>query len=261
MKRHLVFVSLACGLVFLAGCGTPMHRDDTAMIDRSGMTSQGTFEIGHHLLAASESEEPGYGLYSYLLFASAATDVNRDHYLQAIAAIITKPEVKNLVQAGFQPRELNITSIPVRTAPHSGERNLSRQSVADMSQWVLDHYDYARARYLLKRIPGTHSAGPYLVSTFSPLTGEPVAARSFLLQDFSLVPHSRPELTYAWVGEFLERASQPRHWDEWTMKMFVQKLRLAIAVLGKNIPPVLDAMETLIKWTQVDTDNQVHSSG
>ena len=71
---------------------------------------------------------------------------------------------------------------------------------------------------------------------------------SFLCQDFSRVPNSRPDLTYAWVREFLVRANQPRLWNEWTMKMFVQKLRLAIAVLGENVPPVINAMENLIKW-------------
>ncbi|MEA2080368.1 MAG: hypothetical protein U9P00_11025 [Pseudomonadota bacterium] len=247
MKRHSVFFMQVFALALLAGCGTPLHRDDAA---------QGAFEAGHHLLAANEPEQPGYGLYSYLLFASVPTDANRDHYLQAIAAIITIPDVGELVEAGFLARELNITSIPVRMPLHDGEKGLSQQNVARMSEWILEYYDYARARYLLKRLPGTHESGPYLLSTFSPLEGEDGTVESFLRQDFSRVPDSRAGLTYAWVREFLERANQPRLWDEWTMKMFVQKLRLAIAVLGENVPPVINAMETLIKWTHVGTNNK-----
>jgi len=256
MKDYRVFFLLVGALAMLAGCGTPMHRKGTSPVAVPGMSSQNELETGSHLLAADESEQQGYGLYSYLLFAARPTDANRANYLAAIDAVVAMPEVSNLMQKGFPQRSLNITSIPVRGIPPDGESSQSGQADAGTSEWVLEHYDYARARYLLSRLSGRHARGPYLVSTFSPLSGKAGVIEKTLRQDLSPVPGNRPDLTRAWVREFLERAGQPRLWDEQGMEAFVQKLRLAIAVVGESVDSIRGAMETLIKWTKAGTDNK-----
>jgi hypothetical protein len=210
---------------------------------------------GHAFLVGSQPEEAGYGLYSYLLFGSPPSDADRNLYLQAISACIRGiRDIKSLEDAGFPRQQLNITYLPLsEPLPRvfSSGSGISPHAITLLDEWILDHYNYGRARSLLRFVRGAHRAGPYLISTLSPLSGyEPFPTR-YLLQDLSLVPYDHPDLVFAWVQEFLQRASQPQRWEEMSTKQFALRLRQAIAIVATDIPEIRNTLESRITWVEL----------
>lgn len=192
-------------------------------------------ETAAALLVAGGGEAELYGLYSYLLLGAPPDAGVRERYLRAIDAFWTLiPELAGLEQ--YVPRaELNVAYMPVTGAP--GAR--------PSAEWLLDHYDYARARSLLRHVPGAHRDGPYLVSTLRPLgrTGAPMGQHLF--QDLSRVP---PHLAASWVKEFLNQAAQERFWDERTGSKLALRLRVTVGILGEGLPEVRKGLDGWITW-------------
>jgi hypothetical protein len=115
------------------------------------------------------------------------------------------------------------------------------------AEWLLDNYDYARARSLLRWLPGPNRDGPYLLSTLQPLgSGAPPTPGQHLFQNLSNVP---PRLAASWVKEFLNQAAQERFWDERTGARLALKTRVIVSVLGEGLPEVKKALDTWIAWT------------
>jgi hypothetical protein len=190
-------------------------------------------ETGSALLAAGARESDGYGLYSYLLLGAPPTAATRERQLKAIDAFWSVvPAVRALEQ--YVPRaELNVAYVPVTNA-----------SVAGVSAgWIVEHYDHARARSLLRFLPGANRDGPYLVSTLRPLG--PDAAEQRLFQDLSNVP---PHLAASWVKEFLNQAAQERFWDQRSGARLALKLRVTVGILGEGLPEVKKALDGWISW-------------
>src|SRR5690606_9292228 len=94
--------------------------------------------------------------------------------------------------------QLNAMFLPVAAAP----------PVAITSQWLLDNYDLARGRALLRAAGRTTAReGPYLISALEPLGATPLPPERILFQDLSRVPAS---LARAWTSEFLNQAAYTR---------------------------------------------------
>lgn len=195
-------------------------------------------ETGASLLLPGRGETPEYGLYSYLLLGSPPSDPARERYLKTIGAYWGLiPEIARLEQ--YVPRrELNIAYLPVTGAP---DRAIS-------AEWLLEKYDYARARSFLRLLPGGNREGPYIVSALRPLgdaaRGSALSGQ-YLLQDLSRVP---PHLVASWVKEFLNQAAQERFWEERTGERLALKLRATVGVLGMGLPEVRTALDTWIAW-------------
>ncbi len=132
-------------------------------------------ETGSALLVAGGREAEGYGLYSYLLLGAPPDSGARERYLKAIEAFwAVVPDIAALEQ--YVPRaELNVAYVPVKSAPGA--------TVA--AGWVLDSYDFARARSLLRYVPGAHCDGPYLLSVLNRRSQEETEARRRGAQDSS----------------------------------------------------------------------------
>jgi hypothetical protein len=192
-------------------------------------------ETGSALLGPGGREVEGYGLYSYLLLGAPPGAGVRERYVKSIEAFWTVlPEVRALEE--YVPRsELNVAYVPVKAASRTGVS----------AEWILDNYDYARARSLLRHLPGANRDGPYLVSVLKPLAGG--AGSQYLLQDLSSVP---PHLAASWVKEFLNQAAQERFWDERTGARLALKLRVTIGVLGEGLPEVRKALDGWISWAR-----------
>lgn len=192
-------------------------------------------ETGAALLVAGGGEAEQYGLYSYLLLGTPPDAGARERYLKAIDAFWTViPEIAGLEQ--YVPRaELNIAYMPVTGAP--GAR--------PSAEWLLDHYDYARARSLLRHLPGAHRDGPYLVSTLKPLGRSGAPMGQHLFQDLSRVP---PHLAASWVKEFLNQAAQERFWDERAGARLALRLRVTVGILGEGLPEVRKGLDGWITW-------------
>ena len=191
-------------------------------------------ETGSALLGPGARELEGYGLYSYLLLGAPPGAGVRERYVKSIEAFWTVvPDVRALEE--YVPRsELNVAYVPVKAAP----------GASVTAEWILDNYDYARARSLLRHLPGAKRDGPYLVSALKPLAG---GDSQYLLQDLSSVP---PHLAASWVKEFLNQAAQERFWDARTGARLALKLRVTIGVLGEGLPEVRKALDGWIAWAR-----------
>ena len=190
---------------------------------------------GRSLLVADAPEEKGYGLYSYLLFAVPPDDSSREQYTKLIQAYLSLiPDAAKLEQY-LKPAEMNNTYLPVDAKPPE----------FISAEWVLEHYNYARAVVLLRALPGTHRDGPYIISTLEPLTGKSSSPDKFLLQNMSSVP---PHLVGAWIKQFINQAAQERFWQPNSMEKLVLKLRTSIGVMAIGLPEVQKALNDLIAW-------------
>lgn len=195
-------------------------------------------ETGRFLLVSGQPETAGYGLYSYLLLGAPPVEASRERYLKAIDAYLSLiPDVVSLEE--YVPRgELNIFYAPVRSAP----------APPVTAQWVLDNYDYARARSLLRTLPGSNRDGPYILAAFKPLGGTAAAAAGpYLLQDISSVP---PHLAASWVREFLNQAAQERFWEEKRAAQLAQRLRSTVGIMGAGLPEVRKSLDSWITWVR-----------
>jgi hypothetical protein len=216
-------------------------RPDPAARGPGQGPDRGPRETGWAILTPSQKEEPGYGLYSYLLLGGPPTEASRPRYLAAIDAYLRlSPAIQSLEQY-LDPKALNIAYLPVQSAPPAGAS----------AEWMLERHDYARSRVLLREFPGEHRGGPYIVSALQPVAipgarGGATIQR-FLFQDLSWVP---AHLASAWTKEFLNQAAQERFWEPRTAERLALRLRLTIAVLGAGLPEVRKALDSWIAWTR-----------
>jgi hypothetical protein len=196
-------------------------------------------ETGSALLVAGEPEAPGYGLYSYLLLGARPEEEARERVLKAIEAYWgLVPEISRLEQ--YVPRQqLNVAYLPVGTRPEP------RITAAKL----LESYDYARARSILRFVPGATREGPYILSALRPIgvAGDASPLERYLFQDLSRVP---PHLVASWVKEFLGQAAQERFWEVRTVEGLGLKLRVTVGVLADALPEVRKALDTWIAWVR-----------
>jgi hypothetical protein len=206
---------------------------------RDGIAPPMPRESGSALLLPGQVETPGYGLYSYLLIGAVPGEAGRARALEALDAYWRLlPAMRGLEQY-VRRAELNAVHLPLTEAP----------GTAPTPAALLERYDHARARSLLRRIDGLHRDGPYLVSVLRPLGEDVPRAQGarYLVQDLSAVP---VHLVREWVKEFLNQAAQERFWEPRALPRFAQKLRLTIGVLSLGLPEVQKALDTWISWTQ-----------
>lgn len=192
-------------------------------------------ETGWSLLRSGRREEAGYGLYSYLLFGSRpATAETRDRHLKALEAYVTLAEsVQSLERAGKPRRELNVTYAPVLRLP---------QKDRPTPEWLLENYDFARARVILSSFPGDYRDGPYIISVLRPLGGN-MFSGNYLYQNLSAVP---PRIVLAWAKAFMNQAAKERFWEEQTSQKLARNLRTIVAQLADGYPMVIKALNELI---------------
>jgi hypothetical protein len=193
-------------------------------------------ETGHDLLVKGSEEGEGYGLYSYVLLGAPPDDNSRERYLKLMDAFLRHvPGIADL-EKYFERKQLNITYVPIDASAE----------IPPSAQWLLEHYDYARARFLMRSLQGTRE-GPYIVSSLQPLSKTATLSGYYLSQDLSSVP---PDLVSLWVGEFLNQAAQERFWTESSGKTLVLRLRTSIGILALGLPDVRKALDDWIAWTR-----------
>lgn len=216
----------------------PAQCSIQVFVEESDRSTSRRRDTGRSFLKRVDKEPPGYGLYSYLLLGSPPTDSNRNRYLVAIGAYLHSiSEIDKL--ADYEDRaELNITLLPVEDAPTPGAS----------PEWILAHYDYARSRFLLDKLPGDHARGPYVLSTLKPLGEITALSDQYLFQDLSIVPAAPPDLLYWWVQEFMAQAAQEHFRQERTASQIALRLRTTVAILAIGVPDVRQGLDTALAW-------------
>lgn len=205
-------------------------RELTDTVDTRG----GSRETARAMLTSDQTEPAGYGLYSYVLLGGAPEDAQKDRYKKVLEGVLKMMPALNEIQKYLAPAQLNATFVPVKKAP---DANMD-------AAWLLDNYDYARARALLLKAPVSGKTGIYIVSSSVPLAATAGNAK-FLVQDLSEVP---PNLISTWIDVFLNQAAQERYWEASTGANFVLKLRLSLAVISIGTPQVQEALTKWISW-------------
>ena len=206
-------------------------RVDVVAVDR------GLRESGREFLLRGTTESAGYGLYSYLLFGSMPTSDNRNRYLKVINAYLDFLKISDLQATNnYTPQQLNITYLPLNT------------SKVDQigASWLLDHYDFPRARSILSNLPGDRKNGIYFVSSVKPLTKG--SSPPYLFQDLSNVPTSPNDLITWWAHEFLNQAAQEHFWNPRTRELLALRIRTTIAVLAEGLPDVKKSLDAWVSW-------------
>jgi len=197
-------------------------------------------ETTRTFLSKGQKEEAGYGLYSYLLLGSPPGDANRARYLRAIEAYLDLILPLDDLQETVDHKKLNITYLlikgPVPTRP--------------TSQWLLDNYDFGRARVLLDLIGGGHREGPYIISSLGPLSGVDALSTKYLFQDLSTVPTEPKDLVSWWIREFQNQAAQVRFWKPQSVEILALRIRTTISVLATGLPEVQKQVATWVAWVK-----------
>jgi hypothetical protein len=235
--RHAAILAILTGMILacVVSCGggavTMGHR------------FPGYRETCRAMLENDRGEAPGYGLYSYILFASRPDEASRPLYVKLVQSYLELSE-RDEVLRYFPAEAVNVTYLPIRIGREGTDEGNLRNA-----EWLVDNYNYARARRLLRSIAGEHSGGPYIVSSLVPLTGVTVPLRrEYLIQDMTGVA---PRLVGPWMKLFLGQAEKERFWDRSRMGEFVLNLRNGMIQLGGAVDSVYGAMEKwekLIKW-------------
>ncbi|HEV2687485.1 MAG TPA: hypothetical protein VGV35_02995 [Bryobacteraceae bacterium] len=194
------------------------------------------------MLVAAEGEQPGYALYSYMLFGSSGG--SRERFVALARAWKSElQDVGEFAANGVPRAKLNITYFLV---------NSKEPSTTD-AEWLVDQYNYTRARIYLDKLPGSRRAdGPYIVSVPQPLGGVDQVRGRFLFQDLSSVP---PSLIGPWVREFTNQVAQENYWQPPAMDDMVLKLRTNIEIAAMALPDVKKAAE---EWRSILATVIVH---
>lgn len=197
--------------------------DSNAVAQNLGELEDAIQVSGYDFLVNGAREDSGYGLYSYLIFATndgAARARNRAA-LEALLAQLAP--VGDLFAADFTKSEINITYVPTRETPPEG-------AAAD---WFVANHDFALGLRLLGYVGAEIENGPYLVSYLAPLSGGPPAvATQVLVQDLGWVP---PEMVGLWVRAFIEDAGKPAYWDKAHLSDVMLTMRTAVAVIAEPL--------------------------
>jgi hypothetical protein len=191
-------------------------------------------EVGRLILPTVEQAPAGYGLYSYLLLgAQPSGDESRRRFISAIEAWWSlAPDLVQLDRY-LDKKQLNAFLLPVLTRP----------STAVSAAALLDQYDYARAKALLRTTGRSGNYGLYFVSSLKPLSER--AEGPYLVQDLSSIP---PSLVVAWTKEFLNQSAQERFWEERTLPMLGLRMRTTVRVLAGGLGEIASAW---ISWGDV----------
>ncbi|MDM0021094.1 hypothetical protein [Variovorax saccharolyticus] len=194
-------------------------------------------ESGTMFLVRGQAEPAGYGLYSYFLLGAPPDEQARERVLKSIDAFLKTTPSLAALEAVFERGELNANQMPV-DAPAPDRPS---------AQWILEHYDYVRARAILARIDGSLRKGPYLVSVLETAGTRGPMPAPLLLQDLSTVP---AHLVGDWYRLFLDQAAQEQFWESRRLEAVGVRMRTIVGVLAEGLPEVQGAVKQWVKWSK-----------
>jgi len=115
-------------------------------------------------------------MYSYILFGAPPTaELVRERYASVIKAfmkLLPAIEAFELSNPEVSKERLNITYLPMQKRPPKAILNANSN---ERAIWILDHYDYIRARMILNRFAITERDGPYIISSVHRLVEQFIA--------------------------------------------------------------------------------------
>ena len=194
------------------------ERQSAQGIDVGGRY-RGEYITRRAFLGNGKFGDPGFGLYSYFLMRGPpATPQVRERYAQFVRSfldvLVSLSDKENYVESS----KLNVSYIPVKTDP---PRMFATGQLVD---WVLEHYDYDRAKSFLSLYPTLTGPGPYIVAVGTPLRRpiKPMLPWDFAQMDGQSVGDG--------VNRFLNQAAQLYDWEhEGALRKLRDRLLTAVA--------------------------------
>lgn len=215
-----------------AGAEAPPPPPPPTAGPSGGTTAKPPRVTARDFLQQGAHEEPGFGLYSYILFGSRPPDRQSDQYQRYLKAAEAYLVIDTVGEAEAYARrdDINVTYLPVRQTPATATA-------------AVEAYDYARARHLLALAGALSSQGPVIVSTRMPLGDAAALPAERLYQDLSTVP---PEVVKLWVRHFIAQAARERFWERQTRDEFLLGLRTFVARGGEQVNQLNSAVASLV---------------
>jgi hypothetical protein len=216
--------SASCSVVVLAGRET-----------RGGGGRGQTRELRSAMLLPGKNEAENFGLYSYMLLGSKPNAGNRERYVTFLKAFTDTVASYDRLSEQLTPPQLNIAYLPVRDDAPANFK---------VEEWLLDHYDYDRAKRLLESIPGVHTGdGPYIISSDHPLTGAGHPPERYLFEDLTTAPVT---VVKFWVDQFRIQTAQER-WDHATLSGVALRIRTSLEIAAVAYPEIRSSIASLLK--------------
>jgi hypothetical protein len=194
------------------------ERQSVQGIDVGGR-HRGEYITRRAFLGNGKFGEPGFGLYSYFLMRGPpATPQVRERYAHFVRSfldvLVSLSEKENYVESS----KLNVSYMPMKTVP---PKMLEIRQFVD---WILEHYDYDRAKSFLSFYPTLTGPGPYIVAVGAPLRRpiKPMLPWDFAQMDGQSIGDG--------VNRFLNQAAQLYDWEnEGALRKLRDRLLTAVA--------------------------------
>jgi hypothetical protein len=211
-----------------------VQKDCAASVFIEGsVASRGDRFSRRFLLVRGQSEPSGYGLYSYVVLTPAGDDQDAKDRNRRLLEIWKNTVVQLTALERKEPKTaLNGIFVPV---------DLPNDRDPDVD-WLLKHYDYARADHLLLNVKGEHKPGPYLISSKLPLTKE--ARQKQLVLGAWWAPSSTIEF---WFAAFVDQGQQEQFDQTSAFDMFNLKMRTIVGEITKDFPRSKEAVTILLQ--------------
>lgn len=164
-----VFLLIAIAPIVFSHCGSLQQQKPAEQSKEIKITCR-------NYLLQDTIEAKGYGLYSYVLFSRKSTDAKESQrYLMVHRAFRTLHRQKDLAYALrdslITAQNLNMTYWPLQIASGDSLYTMDKlEELPDSSEFFVERYDFARADLIVKKYKDLKSRGPFLVSSFYPLS-------------------------------------------------------------------------------------------
>lgn len=221
----------------------PKSLSGSTVVEYDALRAGPKYLITRTFLLPNKLEEPGYGLYSYLLFSTPPDPADAtmfERYVKILEVYLRLLEPLSRFEHEIQPSQLNVTHVPVKAVSADAWVELasltSQEDTRKWAEWLVEHYDYARGQIMLHRAGLTNREGPYLLSSLNPLGRHPVA-RPFLIQDLSGIP---PEQAGDWLKEFINQTAQERFWEPRALSQLTLKMKAIVTHFFHRAPPLAE---------------------
>lgn len=198
-------------------------------------------ETGSDLLPSDQGESSRYGLYTYLLLSAQPSDHNREKYIEVVRAFLRMVPEINRLEKYIPPSQLNVAYLPVTNLPAdtlSGDK---------FEAFVLENYDYARSRAILRLIPGIHRDGPYILSSLRPVTGLTELEKPYIEEDLTLFP---PDMVESVFKEYLIQAANEAFYESRSLPRLALNIRTTVHVLAGAKPKIEAALKDWLKLVE-----------
>lgn len=231
-----VVTALIVGYLSTSSISTSKYPTTTA---NAPMDRPPHLDPSRSLLVRGTVEATGFGAYSYVLFRERPDGVMRDRYVRIVYRVIRSAEqTADMLNQGYKREELNVIHFPVVRQP------TRTATPSEAAAWIVDNYDYTRAKRLLRRCPQAKATGPYLVSSLMPLEALH-ANQTPYVHDMTRATDDTWEL---WVAAFIETSSRPNQWNNTSMMAAMLHVRDVLATIASAGKPVLDARDKVLMW-------------